>query len=136
MLILIAIPVVVAGAFVHRFIQEVAPSNVLVRSVRTARPSWRLAVGLLGLAAAVLMAMHVAANAVSAGAPEWLNLVVLLLAWDAIKLGVLACMSVVRCVVPARAGVSWGIAAPISESGGRTCPCRVDRTSTCTPRRV
>ena len=90
MLVLLAIPVIVAVAFVHRFIQVVAPSNLLVRSVRSARPRWRMAAALLGLATVLLMTMHVVANAVSAGAPGWLNLVVLVLAWDALKVGWLA----------------------------------------------
>ena len=51
MLVLLAIPVIVAVAFVHRFMQVVAPSNLLVRSVRSAPPRWRVAAALLGLAA-------------------------------------------------------------------------------------
>ena len=90
MLILLAIPVIVAVAFVHRFMQVVAPSNMLVRGVRSATPRWPMAVALLGLAAVLLVSMHVVANAVSAGAPGWLNLVVLVLAWDALKVGWLA----------------------------------------------
>lgn len=90
MLILLAIPVIVAVSFVHRLIQAVAPSNLLVRSVRSARPGWRVGAALLGLAALLFLTMHVVANAVSAGAPGWLNLVVLVLAWDALKVAWLA----------------------------------------------
>lgn len=96
MLIVLAIPVIVAVAFVHRVIQAVAPSNLLVRRVRSGRPQWRMAAALLGLAAVLLMAMHVVAHMVSAGAPGWFNLVVLVLAWDAIKLCALAIESGVR----------------------------------------
>lgn len=104
MLIMFAIPVIVAVAFMHRFIQEVAPSNVLVRSVRSVRPRWRLAAGLLGLTGVMLVAMHVVADTVSAGAPGWLNLVVFVLAWDAIKFAVLACLTSLRCVASAVRG--------------------------------
>ena len=96
MLILLAIPVVVGVAFVHQLIQVVAPSNLLVRSVRSARPRWRIAAALLGLAAGLLMAMHVVANAISAGAPGWLNLLVLVLAWDALKVVWLAVSVILR----------------------------------------
>jgi hypothetical protein len=77
-------------AFVNRFMHVVAPSNLLARSVRSATPLWRVAVALIGLAAALLVSMHVVANAVSTGAPGWLNVVVLVLAWDALKVGWLA----------------------------------------------
>jgi|LUMU01.1.fsa_nt_gb hypothetical protein len=90
MLILLAIPVIVAVALVHRLVQAVAPSNLLVRRVRAAQPRWRTGAVLLGLATVLLLTMHVVADAVSAGAPGWLNLVVLVLAWDALKVGWLA----------------------------------------------
>lgn len=99
MLILLAIPVIVAVAFVHRLTQVVAPSNLLVRSVRSARPRGRVAAALLGLAAFLFIAMHVVANEVSAGAPGWLNVVVLVLAWDALKVGWLAVGVILRSTV-------------------------------------
>lgn len=96
MLVFVAIPVIVAVAFVHRFVHVVAPSNMLARSVRSAAPRWRVAAALLGLAAVLLMSMQALAIAVSAGAPGWLNLVVLVLVWDAVKVGWLAVGVVVR----------------------------------------
>jgi hypothetical protein len=90
MLILLAIPVIAAVSFVHRLSQTVAPSNLLVKSVRSARPGWRVGIALLGLAALLFLTMHVVANAISAGAPGWLNLVVLILAWDALKVAWIA----------------------------------------------
>ena len=59
-------------------------------SVRSAPPRWLMAAALLGLATVLLLTMHAVANAVSAGAPGWLNLVVLVLAWDALKVATLA----------------------------------------------
>jgi hypothetical protein len=85
MVLLIAFPVFATVAFVHRCLHLYAPSNLLVRHVRVAAPRFRTAVGLFALAAALLIVMHVAAEAVAAGAPGWLNLLVLVLAWDAIK---------------------------------------------------
>lgn len=96
MLVLLVILVMVAVAFVHRVIQVIAPSNLLVRSVRSARPSGRLAAALVCLAAVLLLAMHVVANAVAAGAPGWLHVLVLVLAWDAIKVGWLAVSLMLR----------------------------------------
>ncbi len=83
----------------HRLIQAVAPSNLLVRHVRSARPSGRGAAALLSLAVVLFLTMHVVANAVSAGAPGWLNLVVLVLAWDALKVGWLAVGVILRSIV-------------------------------------
>lgn len=99
MLVLLAIPAIVAVAFVHRLVQLVAPTNLLVRSVRSARPCGRLGAALLGLAAVLLLTMHVVADAVVAGAPGWLNLLVLVLAWDALKVGWLAVCVILRSIV-------------------------------------
>ena len=99
MLILFAIPVIVAVALVHRLVQVVAPSNLLVRRVRAAPPRWRTAMLLLGLAASLLATMHGIASAISAGAPTWLNVLVLVLAWDALKVGWLAVEVAVRSSV-------------------------------------
>ena len=68
MLVLLAIPVIAAVAITHRFIQAVAPSNLLVRSVRSAAPRWAIAAALLGIAIALLVTMHGVAIALSAGA--------------------------------------------------------------------
>jgi hypothetical protein len=101
MLILLAMPVIVAVAFVHRLTQVVAPSNLLVRSVRSTRPCGRIAAALLGLSVVLFLTTHVVANAVSAGAPGWLNLLVVVLAWDAIKVGWLAVSVIIRSAVGA-----------------------------------
>lgn len=98
MLVLLAIPVIAAVAITHRFIQAVAPSNLLIRRVRSATPRWAIAAALLGIAIALLVTMHGVAIALSAGAPGWLNLVVLVLAWDAIKVGWLAVGVISRCI--------------------------------------
>ena len=96
MLILVAIPVVLAVAAANRYLQLYAPSNVLVRRVHSRRLQWRSAFALAGIAGVLLIAMHAVAAAVAGGASGWLNLVVLILAWDAIKLGVAALATFLR----------------------------------------
>lgn len=90
MLLLLFIPIFYAVACTHRYLQVYAPSNVVVARARAASPRLRMAGWLMLLAAILLVAMHQLAEAVAAGAPGWLNLVVLVLAWDAIKLGLFA----------------------------------------------
>ncbi|WP_107706235.1 hypothetical protein [Nocardioides allogilvus] len=90
MLILLAMPVFIAVAAMHRYLAVFAPTNVLVRRVCVSEPRWRTAALLAAVALALLAAMHGAASAVASGAPGWLNIVVLVLAWDAIKVGLFA----------------------------------------------
>jgi hypothetical protein len=109
MLLILLIPILALVALVHRYIQLYAPSNLLIRRVRIAAPRFRIAVVLLALAAALLFAMHAMAEAVAAGAPGWLNLVVLLLGWDAVKIGALASAAII--------GRLRGVALPAPETG-------------------
>jgi hypothetical protein len=105
MLILLALPVIAAVAVVHRYLQFYAPTNLVVRRERAEEPRWRTAAVLSVIGATLLLAMHAASSAVASGAPGWLNLLVLLLAWDAIKLELAALESVARCVWSARPGL-------------------------------
>lgn len=118
MLILLAIPVVLAVAFAQRVLQAVAPSNMLIASMRRGIPSFRAGTGLALLAWSSLAATRLLTSAVSAGAPGWLNLLVLVLAWDSIKFGIASCL-----VFVGRVRALAGAAATtrrIPESGG-TC---------------
>jgi hypothetical protein len=99
MLILLGLPVVVAVAATHRYLQFYAPSNLLVRRVRAHEPRWRTVGAPAGAVGLLLLTMHAAAVAVAAGAPGWLNLAVLVLAWDAVKLAVLVAMTAGRCAI-------------------------------------
>lgn len=101
MIFLLALPVFAAVALAYRFLQLYAPTNRLVRRVLMGAPRLRTAVGLLAAAAVLLIAMHVVAEAVAAGAPGWLNLVVLVLALDAIKLGFLSLLTAARAMLRA-----------------------------------
>lgn len=90
MLILLALPVIAVVAVVHSMVQGFAPTNLLVKRVLSARPSGRTAVALFGLTTVLVLATHTVADAVSAGAPGWLNVLVLVLAWDSYKVAWLA----------------------------------------------
>lgn len=74
-------------AFVSRiyaFFQRTMPTNILIRATHTRRglkwgvPAMLLAVGYIVIAA-------VLAQWVAGGAPEWINLLVLLCLWNALK---------------------------------------------------
>lgn len=103
MLILLSMPVIAVVAAIYGYLQHYAPSNLLARRVRTGPPTLRIAGGLLALAAVLLIVMHALAQAVATGAPGLLNLVVLVLAWDAIKLGLLSLATAGRRLV----GLVW-----------------------------
>jgi hypothetical protein len=105
LLLLIAVPVIVLGAFAHSLLQAYAPANVLVRRVRASRPTLRMAVALGALAFGYASAVQTIHLAIEAGAPDWLNLVVLVLAWDAIKFAVMACLTSVQRVASAVGGL-------------------------------
>lgn len=85
MLFLLALPVISCVALLGRHLQIYGPTNMLIRHFRSAPPRWRTVSALAALAAALLIAMHAVAVAVEHGAPGWLNLFVIVLAWDAIK---------------------------------------------------
>lgn len=117
MLFMLALPVLIAVAAMHRYLQLKAPSNLLARRVSTALPTFRTGIALVALAAVLLTLMHVLAEAIAAGAPGWLNLVVLVLAWDALKVGCLALGVVLRRIsvgVRHAAGARHQVALPTS----------------------
>jgi hypothetical protein len=93
---LVTAPVVISVAVLYRLLQAYAPSNFLLRRVRTSRPTVGMAVALVALAFACAVSVQTIRLAMAAGAPEWLNLFVLVLAWDAIKFAVTACLTSMR----------------------------------------
>lgn len=114
MLFLLVLPVISCVALLWRYLQIYAPSNVLARKVRLAPPRWRTAMALAALTTALLVAMRATAQAVECGAPAWLNLIVLVLAWDAIKIGLVGIVAMLRSIgastitlVRAARSVSW-----------------------------
>lgn len=107
LLLLIAVPAVILAALAHSILQTCAPSNILIRHVRASRPTLRMAIGLGVLAFGCALAVHGVGRAIGGGAPAWLNLVVLVLAWDAIKFTVMACLTSLN-------RLSSGFASPLS----------------------
>jgi hypothetical protein len=108
MLVLLAVPVAFGVVTVHRYLQVYAPSNVLIRRARSSPSRWRTAAALVALALALLIVMHGIAYAIAGGAPEWLHLVVLVLAWDSIKLvaaGGLVAASAVKALLLAGSNI-------------------------------
>ena len=97
MLIFLAFPVIAVVVAAHRYLQVYAPTNILIRRVRAQEPRWRTPAALFILSAALLVAMHSTGEAVASGASSSLNLVVLVLAWDALKIATLAIMQAARC---------------------------------------
>ena len=113
MLILVALPVIIAVAAMHRYLQAYAPTNLLTSRVRAQEPRWRTAAVLTVLVEALVVVMHFLGEAVANGGPGWLNFAVLILAWDAIKIAVLALSVMLRAVVAAaRGGMARGPRVP------------------------
>lgn len=97
MLFLIALPALVLVAAGHRWLHAYAPTNLVISRARLAPPRWRLVLLLGAIAIILLLAMRVVEVWIAAGAPGWLNLVVLVLAWDAIKFGLTSCLVAFGC---------------------------------------
>jgi hypothetical protein len=96
MLFLLAHPIFLAVAAAHRYLTLYAPSNILIRHERMSPPRWRTAGALAVLCSLLIVAMRAVEVAITAGAPGWLNLIALVLAWDAIKVGATALHTVTR----------------------------------------
>ena len=77
MLFLLLVRVIFVVMTLHRGLQVAAPSNVLTRRVKTARPRPVLASGLGALSFGLIGTAHALGMAVTRGGPEWLHLVVL-----------------------------------------------------------
>lgn len=99
MLLLLFVPAVALVTRGHRYLQLYAPSNVVIARARTAPARCQTALLLSTAAMTMLVAMHLLTVMVATDAPGWLNLIVLILAWDAIKLGLAAASVALRCAV-------------------------------------
>ncbi len=102
MLFLLALPIFLAVATAHRYLALYAPSNLLIRHVRMSPPRCRTVVALVVLTAVLLLAMRAVDLAINVGAPGWLSLIALVLAWDAIKVAALATATSFRCLTRGR----------------------------------
>lgn len=101
MIMLLAIPVIAAVAVAHRYLLLYAPSNVLIRRVRAKAPPLSTAAAMLAVALSLIVALKVVSDAVADGAPGWLNVVVLVLAWDSFKVAWLAVGVALRIAIGA-----------------------------------
>lgn len=86
----VVVPALAAAALLHRSLHIHAPSNILIRRVRASRQTVGIAALLVVLAGCFFVAMVAVSTAIAAGAPGWLNLIVLVFAWDAARFGTLA----------------------------------------------
>ncbi|MCW2830279.1 MAG: hypothetical protein JWP31_971 [Aeromicrobium sp.] len=86
MLLLLAVPITLTMTFAQRLLRIVAPSNLLTARVRATRPTLLRAGGMAALAWVLAAVAHGLSIAIAGGAAGWLNLVVLFVLWDAIKL--------------------------------------------------
>ncbi|WP_110241663.1 hypothetical protein [Nocardioides gilvus] len=118
MIILLALPILTIVAFLHRYVKFYAPSNLLIRRIRGSSPRLRTVAMLAALSAILLLAMKLVSKAVEAGAPGWLNLVVLLLAWDTIKIALLALSCAVRGIARRIVGSYESLTRPGTSSVG------------------
>lgn len=88
-------PILAIASFIYSLLQRYAPSNIVLRWVRSRRglkwgvPAMLLALPYLGLALWC-------SSLVAGGGPAWLNLLVLLGLWNAMKFLVIGPTSVVR----------------------------------------
>jgi hypothetical protein len=96
MLVLLLVPVFALVVLCHSVLPSCAPSNLLIARARSSRPTVGWVAGLGGLALAASLLAHVLVIDAVRGGPGWLNLLVLVLCWDAIKFSVMACFTSVR----------------------------------------
>lgn len=117
MLFLLALPIFLAVAAAHRYLTLYAPSITLIRHVRMSPPRWCTVGALAVLTSLLIVAMRAVEVVVTAGAPGWLRIVALVLAWDAIKVAALAIHSGVR------ATLSWRLhPGPVADRNGSPSP--------------
>lgn len=84
------------AASIHRQLRKRAPTNRLIDLLRTRRGlKWAVPVAVV-LVPAYLCVAHSLSDAVDLSASGWLNLLVLLLCWNALKFAAMAAFSVLR----------------------------------------
>jgi len=90
--------IVIASARVRWFLRCYAPSNVALDAIRSRRGyKWGIPAALVGVPA-YAYAASITTAFIENGAPGWLNIVVLVLIWDALKFAVMAPVSVALLV--------------------------------------
>ena len=81
------------AATIHYYLQAFAPTNILLRHLRTRGGlKWAIPAALL-LVPTYLIAAAIATTVIDDGGPGWLNLVALTCIWNAIKIALIAVFS-------------------------------------------
>jgi hypothetical protein len=79
------------------FLRRYMPTNILLDLIRTRRGlKWGIPAMLL--AAPYLLAASVCVNLIADGGPSWLNLLVLLFCWNALKFAMIGPVSVIMLI--------------------------------------
>ncbi len=79
------------------FLRRYMPTNILLDLIRTRRgPKWGIPAMLL--AAPYLLAASICTNLIAGGGPGWLNLLVLLFIWNAMKFLIMGPISLVLLI--------------------------------------
>lgn len=115
MVLRLALPVLAVVAGAHRYLLRYAPVIIVVGKVTSSRPRPNPGAKLLALSGAFLIAVKAVSAAVKDGAPSWLNLVVLVLACDAIKVAAVAVQQFFASAIPLRTTIDE----PSAFVGGR-----------------
>jgi hypothetical protein len=111
------------AAAIHRFLYTYMPSNIAIDLLRTRRGlKWALPVALI-LVPAYLIASAMASAAVDRSGPDWLNVLVLVFIWDAMKFTALAIWSPVLLY---RTSVERTGSVKTSLAGGVSTECRAE----------
>lgn len=83
------------AATIHNVLRTYAPTNVLLDWLRTRRGlNWAIPVALV-LVPAYLFGASIATTVIEDGGPGWLNILVLLFVWNAIKFALMVPVSAV-----------------------------------------
>ncbi|MFT4083906.1 MAG: sulfate permease [Nocardioides sp.] len=89
---------IIATARAGWFLRCYAPSNIMLDAIRSRRGlKWGIPAALV-LVPAYLYGGSIAITLIERGGPGWLNLVVLILIWDALKFAVMAPVSIALLV--------------------------------------
>ena len=80
---------------IHYYLQAFAPTNILIRHLRTRDGlKWAIPAALL-LVPTYLFAAAIATTVIDDGGPGWLNVVVLTCTWNAMKIGLVVLVSLI-----------------------------------------
>lgn len=81
---------------IRGYLRTYMPTNIVLDLIRTRRGlKWGVPVALV-LAPTYLFSASVAVSVVKQGGPEWLNILVLLFAWNAMKFAAMGAWSVIQ----------------------------------------